>query len=168
LSDRRVERQLDARSNPSGGVGHAGFFSAEHHRRDVENLDLVEAEPANDREGEFGLRIPPARLRVAVLPRDAVSLSGSSAACASAQGPAATTSSTPRSFLANGSARSIRSMASPSVIAGASYFVQYRFAVLIRQLGRGFRNIAPHVEHSLLDGPARSQVATGAPRGKPR
>jgi hypothetical protein len=74
LSDRGVENQLDARSDPSGGVGRAGFFSAEHDRNDVGNLDLVEAEPANDREGEFGQRIPPARLRVAVLPRGAVSL----------------------------------------------------------------------------------------------
>jgi hypothetical protein len=33
----------------------------------VGNLDLVEAEPANDREGELGQRIPPACLRLAVL-----------------------------------------------------------------------------------------------------
>ena len=75
LRDRGVEHQLDARSDPSRGVGRAGSFSAEHDRSDVRNLDLVEAEAANDREGELGQRIPPARaFRVAVLPRGAESL----------------------------------------------------------------------------------------------
>ncbi len=59
-------------------------------------------------------------------------------------------------------------MNSPSVIAGASYFVQYRLAVLIGQLGRGCRDIAPQIKDRLIDGAARSQVATAAPRSEPR
>ena len=59
-------------------------------------------------------------------------------------------------------------MTPPSVIAGASCFVQCRLAALIRQLGRRLGYLKPQVIYRLIDGAACSQVATAAPRSEPR
>ena len=45
---------------------------------------------------------------------------------------------------------------------------QWRLTALIRQLGRGFGYFKPQIVHRLVDGAARGQITTAAPRREPR
>ena len=52
--------------------------------------------------------------------------------------------------------------------AGHHAFIQYRFAAFIHLLGAGFRNLTPQIEHHLVDGTPRSQIATAAAGWEPQ